>query len=61
MRTRITIEVDEPCLVTVVPLPPPSRPGPRKTQVTTGEEISSDPPSSACFRAAPVVWLRKSA
>lgn len=63
MRTRITIETDGPCLVAIVPLDTPSRPGPRKIHIVSSSDEFSDPsPSSSCFRAAaPVLQLRKSA
>lgn len=61
MRTRLTIETDQPCIVLIIPIPLPQRVernrAPRRVIVTSGVERrdSELPPSGAAASVRPFV------
>lgn len=55
MKIFIEVDCDEPVLIAVIPVPSPSRPGPRSVRIPQAAEIGS--PSSARFKVAPVIAL----
>jgi len=65
MRTKLTIETDQPCIVLVIPLPQRvERRAPRRVIETTGytardSELPPSGPAASARPVAPVEYLRR--